>query len=97
MGAPFAVHGRASLLAVLPVTHLNLLPPRLILARAPEARHAARQAADPARPAGAVVARCATKTRETITFGCLRRKAIAKYRMPAPVAIGYRQDFELTA
>jgi hypothetical protein len=34
---------------------------------------------------------------KTITFACARRKAIAKYRMPAPVAIGYKQDFELTA
>ena len=37
------------------------------------------------------------EARETITFAFLRRKAIAKYRMPAPVAIGYKQDFELTA
>ena len=39
----------------------------------------------------------ASQPRETITFAGLRRKAIAKYRMPAPVAIGYKQDFELTA
>jgi hypothetical protein len=38
-----------------------------------------------------------TEARETVSFGCLRRKAFAKYRMPAPVAIGYKQDFELTA
>jgi hypothetical protein len=46
------------------------------------------------RMAAAVAASSATKTPETVTFAALRRKAIAKYRMPAPVAIGYKQDFE---
>jgi len=51
----------------------------------------------PPDPPGIGCGQLHTKARETITFELLRRKAIAKYRMPAPVAIGHKQDFELTA